>query len=79
MSKLLISIPMVIMIFHRRDLVSLMLEANTLCPLFFLTFEIFNYNVHNCLVDSGASVSIMPLFVAKKINDKWDKVDAHII
>ena len=23
-------------------------------PTFLLTFEIFNYNVHNCLVDSGA-------------------------
>ena len=25
-------------------------------PPFLLTFEIFNHNVHNCLVDSGASV-----------------------
>ena len=37
-------------------------------PTFLLTFEIFNYNVHNCLVDSGASVNVMPLSVYKKIN-----------
>ena len=30
-------------------------------PPFLLTFEIFNHNVHNCLVDSGASVNVMPL------------------
>ena len=38
-------------------------------PPFLLTFEIFNHNVHNCLVDSGASVNVMPLSVCKK--DKW--------
>ena len=28
---------------------------------FLLTFEIFNHNVHNYLVDSGASTNVMPL------------------
>ena len=37
-------------------------------PPFLLNFEIFNHNVHNCLVDSGASVNVMPLSVCKKIN-----------
>ena len=37
-------------------------------PPFLLTFEIFNHNVHNCLVDSGASVNVMPLSVYMKIN-----------
>ena len=37
-------------------------------PAFLLTFEIFNYNVHNCLVESGALVNVMPLLVCKKIN-----------
>ena len=37
-------------------------------PPFLLTFEIFNHNMHNCLVDSGASVNVMPLSVCKKIN-----------
>ena len=30
-------------------------------PLFLLTFEIFNHNVHNFLVDLGALVNVMPL------------------
>ena len=30
-------------------------------PAFLLAFEIFNYNVHNCLVDSEASVNVMSL------------------
>ena len=37
-------------------------------PPFLLIFEIFNYNVHNCLVELGASVNVMPLLVYKKIN-----------
>ena len=37
-------------------------------PPFLLTFEIFNHNVHNYLVDSGASVNVMLLSVCKKIN-----------
>ena len=37
-------------------------------PPFLLNFEIFNHNVHNCLVDSGASVNVMPLSVCKNIN-----------
>ena len=39
-------------------------------PQFLPTFEIFNHNVHNYLVDSGASVNVMPLSVYKKINGK---------
>ena len=37
-------------------------------PPFLLNFEIFNYNVRNCLVDSRASVNVMPLSVCKQIN-----------
>ena len=58
---------------------TLTIDANTLCPPFLLMFKIFNYNVYNFLVHSGASVNIMPLSVAKKINEKWDKIDAQII
>ena len=32
-------------------------------PPFLLTFEIFNHNVHNFLVESGALVNVMPLLV----------------
>ena len=35
-----------------------------------MTFEILNHNVHNCLVDSGSAVNVMPLSVYKKINGK---------
>lgn len=58
---------------------SVNLNTNTLCHPFLLTFENFNYNVRNCLVDSSAYANVMPLSVAKKINVKWDKTDAHII
>jgi len=37
-------------------------------PHFLLTFEIFNRNVHNCMVNSGASSNVMPWFVCQKIN-----------
>lgn len=58
---------------------TLSLEVNTLCPPFLLTFEIFNLNVHNYLVDSGALVNVMQLSIAKKINATWSKNDAHNI
>ena len=35
---------------------------------FLLTFEIFNRNVHDCLVDFGASSNVMPYSVYKKLN-----------
>ena len=37
-------------------------------PPFLLTFEIFNRNVHNCLVDSRDSLNVMPYSVCKKLN-----------
>ena len=37
-------------------------------PPFLLTLEILNHKVHNCLVDSGSSMNVMPLTVCKKIN-----------
>jgi hypothetical protein len=37
-------------------------------PPFLLTYEIFNFNVHNCLADSGASSNIMPYSVFQRIN-----------
>jgi len=56
-----------------------MMDTNTLCPPFLLAFEIFNFNVHNCLVYFDASVNIIPLSASKKINAKCDKKNAHII
>ena len=37
-------------------------------PPLILTYEIFNKNVHNCLIDSGASSNIMPRIVCTKLN-----------
>jgi hypothetical protein len=48
-------------------------------PPFLLTFEIFNRNMHNCLVDSGASSNVMPYFVCKKLNATPTKISTHII
>jgi len=55
------------------------LDVKNLYPPFLLTFEIFNYKFHNCLVDSSAFANVMLLSVAKKINAKWDKTDAKTI
>ena len=38
-------------------------NSKSTTPPFLLTFEIFNRNVHNCMVDSGASSNVMPLSV----------------
>ena len=35
---------------------------------FILTFDIFNQNVHNCLVDIGVSSNVIPCSVCKKLN-----------
>jgi len=43
------------------------------------SFEIFNCNIHNCLVDSGALANIMLLSIAKKINAQWSKTSMNII
>ena len=45
-------------------------KARFKTPPFLLTLEILNHNVHNCLVDSGSSVNVMPLAVCEKINGK---------
>jgi hypothetical protein len=48
-------------------------------PPFLLTFEVFNINLHNCLVDSGASSNVMPLSICKKLNAVPLKRDKHVI
>ena len=37
-------------------------------PPFLLTFEIFNRNVHNCMIDSGASSNVIPVSMCIKLN-----------
>lgn len=48
-------------------------------PPFLLTYEIFNKNVHNCLIDSGASSNIMPRTVCTKLNIIPQKTSVHIV
>ena len=46
---------------------------------FLLSFEIFNYNVHSCLVDSGASSNVMTLSICKNINGQPTPSPCRII
>eukprot|EP00253_Pinus_taeda_P020675 PITA_20675 len=46
---------------------------------FLITFEIFNMNVHNCLVDSGASSTMMPYAVAKRLHATLEKTGTRIM
>ena len=46
---------------------------------FLLTFEIFNHNVHNCLLDSASSSNVMPLSVYRKINGQPTPSSCKII
>jgi hypothetical protein len=48
-------------------------------PPFLLTFEVFNKNLHNYLVDSGASSDVMPVVVCNKLGIVPLKSDKHVI
>ena len=37
-----------------------------------------NYNVHNCLVDSGAAVNVMPLEICKRINGQLESTPREL-
>ena len=43
-------------------------RSNSHTPPFLLTYEIYNRNLHNCLIDSGDSSNIMPASVCSKLN-----------
>ena len=43
-------------------------KSRSQTPPFLLTFEIFNHNVHKCLVDFGDSLNAIPYSVCKKLN-----------
>jgi hypothetical protein len=47
---------------------SVVKKGKPFVPPFLLTFEVFNRNLHNCLVNSGASSNVMPLSICKKLN-----------
>ena len=54
-------------------------EEKAKTPPFLLTLEILNHKVHNCLVDSGSSVNVMPLAVCNKINGQPKPTDWEVI
>jgi len=54
-------------------------EENFVFPPFLLSFEIFNFNFHNRLVDYSASTNVMTLSINNKINAQWSKTSAQII
>ena len=43
-------------------------KSRSQTPPFLLTFDIFNQNVHNYLVDSGDSSNVMPYSIYKNLN-----------
>ena len=55
------------------------MDTKTLYPPFLITLKIFNFNVQNHLVVSGAVVNVIPLSISEKTKTKWDKVDAQNI
>lgn len=46
---------------------------------FLLTYEIFNNNLRNCLVDSGASSNILPKSICAKLNVQSQKSAVRIV
>ena len=54
-------------------------KARFKTPSFLLNFEILNHNVHNCLVDSGSAVNVMPLSICKKINGQPKPFTSQVI
>lgn len=54
-------------------------KSKSKTPPFLLSFKIFNQNVHNYLVDVGASLNVMPFSICKKLNATPLKSSIHII
>jgi hypothetical protein len=54
-------------------------KGNPFVPPFLLKFEVFNINLHNCLVNLGASYNVIPLYICKKLNSFPLKSDKHVI
>ena len=52
----------------REDGILIRRKSRSQTPPFLLTSEIFNQNVHNCIVDFGDSSNVMPYSVCKKLN-----------
>ena len=53
-------------------------NSKSTTPPFLLTFEIFNQNVHNCIIDSETSSNVMPYSFYKKLNAKPSPCEIQI-
>lgn len=71
--------PHVNSLFDSSDVILIGDMSNSHTPPFPLTFEIFNKNVHNFLVDLRASSNIMPYSVCLKLNISPQKFIVHIV
>ena len=54
-------------------------RSRSVTPPFLLTFDIFNNNVHNCMVDSKASLNVMSFSVCQKLNVDPKKSNIQIV
>lgn len=54
-------------------------KSKSMTPPFLIKFEIFNMNVHNFLVDSGASSNVMPYAFAKRFHSIPEKIRTRIM
>eukprot|EP00253_Pinus_taeda_P034992 PITA_34992 len=54
-------------------------KSKSITPPFLITFEILKMNVHNFLVDSGASSTVMPYVVAKRLHAIPEKTGTRIM
>jgi len=54
-------------------------RSRSTTPPFFITFEVFNRNVHNCMVDLGASSNVMPFKVCERLNINLEESYIQII
>ena len=54
-------------------------KSKSMNPPFLITFEIFNMNVYNFLVDSGASSTVMPYVVTKRLHEMPEKTGTRIM
>ena len=48
-------------------------------PPFLLTFEVFNRNIHNYMIDSKESSNVMHVSMCKKLNAAWESCPMQIV
>jgi hypothetical protein len=55
------------------------IKSRSQTPPFLLTFDIFNRNVHNCLVDLGASLNVILYSICKNFSAQPQIFNTKII